>query len=58
MCIEFLKNVQVHENKEWVDEYHLDKLIPINKAINCLGIFIEKQIDQSWKQKQKLLAEK
>jgi hypothetical protein len=47
MLIEFLKNVHVHEDKERVDEDHLDKLIPINKVVDCAAVPNEKQIPQS-----------
>ena len=58
MLIEFLKNVHVHEDKERVDEDHLDKLIPIDKVVDCAAVLHEKQITQSWKHEPKLLAEK
>jgi hypothetical protein len=58
VCIEFKKDVQVHDDKQRIDDCHLRNLIALNKIIVTVVASLYSQIAQGRKQEQKLLAEK
>ena len=56
MLIQFEQDIQVHGDKESIDEYHLHDLIPLNEIILPVVPFIYKQVAHSAQQEPKLLA--
>jgi hypothetical protein len=58
VCIKFKKDVQVHDDKQRIDDCHLRNLISLNKIIVTVVTCLYSQIAQGRKQEQKLLAEK